>query len=120
MPVSALHDFIERYMHKILSLELELREYGRTGVLSYKNYDERVNRLSKLKQKLQKLQNFCLHSENDPEQEFEKRAMPVFEACSPDELRVCEHFLTSHERFYYRQLKKIKKSSDMDIRPSVW
>jgi hypothetical protein len=87
-----LSEAIAQYHHRILSLEAELREEGRLGHLSARDFSRRVQKLKTLHGMLRELQQYSVAEKQEQAAGLELGLPPLVDG-SPDESEYCRLYL---------------------------
>lgn len=92
--LATLGDLLERYQHRILTLELDLRQMGREDSINSSQYKKRVLLLKQLRLNLQLLDKRIEESEQGIQGGQTFAGIPTSASRSPEETQVCVRYFS--------------------------
>ncbi len=89
---SDLTQRLTQHQQQLVTLHVQLKQAQRQGQLSRREYQKRAESLKRAQHLQAQLHNWAAAAENHLTQET-NLGLPNLETCSPEERRVCLHFL---------------------------
>jgi hypothetical protein len=96
VPLATFQELAAQYHHRLLSLEVELKDQARSGGLSARAFASRVKRLKRAHKDLEKVSRHCM-TEEPGKLTAADIGLPVMDQCTPAEHAVCEAYLIEKE-----------------------
>ena len=92
----AFEELVVQYHHRLLSLEADLKDRAKNGLISPALLSKRVRRLKAVHKELNALQRLYI-AEKPGKLTTTDIGLPVLEDCSPEERAIVQHFLEDRE-----------------------
>lgn len=96
LPLAQLGELVTQYHHRLFSLEIDLKDGARSGLMDAGDFSRRVRHLKEALKHLKELQTAC-DSESQGATSRSDIGLPLLERCTPMERDVCAAFLDDRD-----------------------
>jgi DNA repair exonuclease SbcCD ATPase subunit len=96
-----LSEILSQYHHRLLSLEADLQESARNGIVSAAGFRKRVKALLEVQSQIKELRKISLTFGNMPENGLDV-GLPNLSRCTPLEREICQDYIAAKEALLRR------------------
>jgi hypothetical protein len=95
IPTASFENLIVEFHHRLLSLEADLKAYGRAGGITARSFNRRIRKVQNVHKELTRLHKVCYtESMNQQKSDF---GLPSLDCCTPSERSVIESYLDERD-----------------------
>ena len=107
VPLAQLAQLVTQYQHRLLSLESELHEHSRGGVITENDFNRRLRAIHALNADLREL-SIWSHAQSSGEVTTGDIGLPIMGMCTPSEARVCAVYVKEKGA----HLKRLRRTAE--------